>query len=182
MIGPTLSTERLILRPPSREDWPAWAAFMADPQAMRHLGGPQPASIAWRGFSAMTGCWVLQGFSMFTVLQRSTGRWMGRLGPWRPEGWPGPEIGWGLACEFHGQGYAKEGATAAIDWAFDTLGWEEVIHVIEPGNAPSVKLAEALGSTPRGQTRMPPPFDALPCAAWGQTRTQWKARATREGR
>jgi RimJ/RimL family protein N-acetyltransferase len=176
MIGPTLTTERLILRPPTRDDFPGWCALHADPEAARYIGGVQPASGAWRALATMTGSWVLQGFSMFSVIERRTNRWMGRLGPWRPEGWPGPEVGWALQREFWGQGFAREGATAALNWAFDTLGWDEVLHIIAPANAPSIKLAEALGATRRGPVKMPPPFADAACDAWGQSRAQWRER------
>ena len=45
------------------------------------------------------------------------------MGPWSPEGWPGTEVGWSFLREAGGKGYATEAATAAIDWAFDALGW-----------------------------------------------------------
>ena len=69
-----------------------------------------------------------------------------------------------------------EGAEAAIDYAFDVLGWDDVIHCIDPDNRPSQKVAERLGSTNRGPGRMPAPFEDLPIDIWGQTRAQWKAR------
>ena len=47
-LAPTLETERLILRPPAPEDFEAWAEFAADEETMRHLGGPQARSMAWR--------------------------------------------------------------------------------------------------------------------------------------
>ena len=52
--------------------------------------------------ATMTGAWSLCGFSMFSVTLRESGRWIGRIGPWRPEGWPGTEIGWGLARDTWG--------------------------------------------------------------------------------
>ena len=54
---------------------------------------------------------------------RMAGLWVGRLGPWTPDGWPGSEVGWGLHPDAQGKGYGLEGATAAIDYAFDALGW-----------------------------------------------------------
>lgn len=175
-IGPTLETDRLILRPPAAEDFEGWAAFSADEETMRHLGGVQSRPVAWRFMAAMTGSWTLRGFSMFSVIEKSTGRWIGRLGPWMPEGWPGTEVGWGLIREATGKGYATEGATATIDWAFDTLGWTEVIHTIEAGNAGSQAVARRLGSAILRQTPMPPPFEHIVCDVWGQTREQWRAR------
>ncbi|TMQ08283.1 MAG: GNAT family N-acetyltransferase [Deltaproteobacteria bacterium] len=130
--GLTLETDRLVLRPPQAEDFPAWVAFSADEETMRYLGGAQSASGAWRGFCTVAGAWSVRGFSMFSVIEKATGRWVGRLGPWMPEGWPGTEVGWGLAREVWGRGYATEGARATIDYAFDVLGWTDVIHCIEP--------------------------------------------------
>lgn len=174
--APILETERLILRAPQPEDFEPWAAFTADEEAARHLGGAQPRSVAWRNICTMSGAWTVRGFSMFSVIEKSSGRWIGRLGPWQPEGWPGTEIGWGLARHAWGQGYATEGAAACMDYAFDVLGWTEVIHCIAPQNAASQAVARRLGSANLGPTAMPPPLDQFPVDAWGQTREQWRAR------
>lgn len=178
MLGPTLETARLILRPTAAEDFEPWAAFSADEEASRFLGGPQPREVAWRLMCTMAGAWVIRGFGMFSVIDKETGRWAGRLGPWQPEGWPGTEVGWGIAREFWGRGYATEGAAAAIDWAFDNLGWTEVIHCIDPGNVNSQGVARRLGSTILRHAAMPPPInDTLD--VWGQSREQWAARQSR---
>jgi RimJ/RimL family protein N-acetyltransferase len=142
---------------------------------MRHLGGAQSRAVAWRGICTMTGAWTIRGFSMFSVIEKATGRWVGRLGPWEPEGWPGTEVGWGLSREVWGRGYATEGATAAIDWAFDTLGWDEVIHTIEPANVASQAVARRLGSSILRLAHMPAPFGNI-IDAWGQSREAWRAR------
>jgi len=176
VTGPVLHTERLILRPIALEDFPRWAEMMADPEAARYLGGAQPAATAWRGFMTMAGAWSLTGISMFSLEDRETGLWLGRIGPWRPHGWPGNEVGWGLHPEAQGKGYGVEAATAALDYAFDVLDWPDVIHCIDPDNTPSQRLAERVGSRNLGPTRMPPPFDHLAVDAWGQTREEWRAR------
>jgi len=176
VTGPVLHTERLILRPIALEDFPRWAEMMADPEASRFLGGVTPAATAWRGFMTMAGAWSLTGISMFSVVEKDTGLWLGRIGPWHPHGWPGNEVGWGLHPDAQGKGYGVEAATATLDYAFDVLGWEDVIHCIDPDNIPSQRLAERLGSRNLGPTRMPPPFDHLPVEAWGQSRADWKAR------
>lgn len=176
MTGPVLQTERLTLRPIAIEDFPRWAEMMGDPEAAKFLGGAQPAAVAWRGFMTMAGAWSLTGISMFSLIERETGRWLGRTGPWRPEGWPGTEVGWGLHPDAQGKGYGVEAATAAIDYAFDTLGWIEVIHCIDPDNVPSQRLAERIGSRNLGPTRLPPPFHELTIDRWGQSRDGWRAR------
>lgn len=171
-----IETERLILRPTRAEDFEGWALLMADGVNARHIGGPQPRPVAWRGFLSMAGAWTVQGFGMFSVIEKSTGRWIGRLGPWRPVGWPGDEVGWGLLADAQGRGYALEGATAAMDWAFDTLGWPEVIHCIAPDNLASQAVARRLGSTRLRAAQLPEPFQDHPVDIWGQTREQWRQR------
>ncbi len=176
MTGPVLETERLTLRPIALEDFPRWAEMMADAEAAKFLGGAQPAATAWRGFMTMAGAWSLTGVAMFSLIERETGRWVGRIGPWQPEGWPGTEVGWGLHPDAQGKGYGVEAATATIDYAFDVLGWTEVIHCIDPENVPSQRLAERIGSRNQGPTRLPPPFHELTIDRWGQSREEWRAR------
>jgi len=171
-----IETERLILRPTLPEDFEGWAALMADEENSRHIGGPQPRATAWRGFLTMAGAWTIQGYAMFSVIEKATGRWVGRLGPWQPEGWPGTEVGWGIVRDAWGKGYAVEGAAAAIDWAFDTLGWSEVIHCIAPDNLASQSVARKLGSTSRGPGQLPAPFEQVAVEIWGQSRDQWRHR------
>lgn len=171
-----IETDRLILRPTQAEDFEGWAALMADEENSRHIGGPQPRATAWRGFLSMVGAWAIQGFAMFSVIEKDSGRWIGRLGPWMPEGWPGTEVGWGIVRDAWGKGYATEGAAAAIDWAFDTLDWAEVIHTIAPDNTASQIVARKLGSTLRGPGQLPAPFEHVTVEIWGQSREQWRRR------
>jgi RimJ/RimL family protein N-acetyltransferase len=179
---PRIETARLILRPPRIDDFDGWAELMGDEESARFIGGAQPAAMAWRGFLALVGAWEIQGFAMFSVIERDTGRWLGRVGPWRPLGWPGEEVGWGLVRSAWGRGYAHEAAVAAIDWAFDRLGWTEVIHCIAPENDASIRLARRLGSTNRGPGRLPAPFEDARVDIWGQSRERWRSRHGGPGR
>jgi RimJ/RimL family protein N-acetyltransferase len=171
-----IETPRLILRPPRLEDFDAWAEFLADDVATRYLGGTQLRSTAWRTFMCMCGCWHMTGIAMFSVIEKATGNWVGRLGPWFPEGWPAQEVGWGIARGHWGKGYASEGASAAMDFAFDVLGWPEVIHAIHEDNLASQGVARKLGSKLLRRVSMPFPYQDMPVDAWGQTREEWKAR------
>ena len=171
-----LETPRLILRPPRLEDLDGLSAMMLDETATRFIGGVLPRALCWRQLMTMIGSWHAHGFAMFSVLERHSGRWVGRLGPWQPEGWPGPEIGWAIARDRWGQGYAVEGAVAAADWAFDTLGWDRMIHSIAPANAASQRVAEKLGSRNLGPGQLPAPFANDPVDLWGQTREEWRAQ------
>lgn len=174
-IGPTIETARLILRPPMEEDFEAWAHLMGDPEASPFLGGPLPREMAWRSMALMAGSWALRSFGMFSVIEKASGDWIGRLGPWQPEGWPGPEIGWGLLPQYQGRGYATEGAARTIDWAFDQLGWDRIIHGIHPENMASQAVAARLGSQYLGPGNLPPPYSDDPIELWGQTKAEWRS-------
>ena len=171
-----IETNRLLLRVPRASDFDGYAEMMADEQASRHIGGPLQRAEAWRKFLQMPGAWLVQGFAMFSVVDKASGEWLGNLGPWYPEGWPGTEVGWAFRRSAWGKGYATEAAVAAVDWAFDHLGWHDVIHSIDPANLPSQALAQRLGSVNRGPGKLPPPLEAYPIEIWGQTREQWRAR------
>ena len=170
-----LETDRLILRLPERDDFEPYAQMMGDEDTARYIGGHMVRTAAWRKFLQMPGAWAMQGFAMFSLVEKASGDWIGQAGPWMPEGWPGTEVGWALRREYTGKGYASEAATAAIDWAFDTLGWTEVIHSIQLPNKASIALAERLGSAFRGVERLPPPYDDVEVGVWAQSREQWTA-------
>ncbi|MGA0587353.1 hypothetical protein ACO2Q2_09540 [Dyella sp. KRB-257] len=61
-------------------------------------------------------------------------------------------------------------------WAFDQLGWTEVIHTIAPDHLASQEVARRLGSSLRGPGHLPEPFQDLPVEVWGQSWTAWKRR------
>lgn len=171
-----LETERLLLRPPQAQDFEAWAMFAADEEAVRHIGGVQLRPVAWRSFASVVGAWHLQGFGFFSVIEKATGQWVGRLGPWQPEGWPGTEVGWSIARQHWGRGFAPEASAASMDWAFEHLGWSEVIHTIAEENTKSKAVAAKLGSRYLRMDWLPAPHDAKPVEVWGQGREQWRAR------
>jgi len=173
---PILETARLILRPPRAADFEGWVAAAQDGEVMRHLGGAKSRLEAWNHFLAAVGAWHILGFHAFSVIEKAGGRWVGRVGPLHPEGWPGDEIGWTLAREAWGKGYAVEAAVAAIDWAFDVLAWTRIIHCIDSENTASRSVARRLGSTLQGPGRLPAPHDEDPIEIWGQTRAQWLSR------
>jgi RimJ/RimL family protein N-acetyltransferase len=177
--GPTLETARLILRPPALEDFEPLAETMSREISAKYIGGASPRAQTWRSFTGLAGAWVMQGFAMFSVIEKSTGRWVGRIGPHHPEGWPGTEVGWGLHPDFFGRGYAHEAAVASMDFAVDVLGWSDIIHCIHPDNEPSWRLAMKLGSVNRGPGALPEPFAEARVDLWGQTAQDWRANRTR---
>ncbi len=176
MTLPMLETPRLRLRPPVPADLEPWAAMMADEETARFIGSVQTRFMVWRSLMAMAGSWALNGYGFFSVIEKATGRWIGRVGPWHPEGWPAPEIAWGLVRPAWGQGYAAEAATAAIDWTFAALAWPSIAHVIHRENARSQALARRLGAERHGAATLPPPFDGAEADLWVQDRARWRAR------
>ncbi len=172
---PSIETERLLLRLPQREDFDRYADMHADEETARHIGGAMPRAASWRKFLQMPGAWAMQGYAMFSVVEKSSGKWIGQVGPWQPEGWPGTEVGWAFHRDSWNKGYAREGAIATIDWAFANLGWSEVIHSINAQNTPSQELAKKLGSRILRQATLPPPYETVTLDIWGQSREEWLA-------
>ena len=175
----TLKTERLVLRMLREEDFEQYAAMLANADVARYLsdGRPLARADAWRQMAMIVGHWQLKGYGMWAVEEASTGRLAGRIGFFNPEGWPGFELGWTLAREFWGRGYATEGARRALRYGFDELGREHVISLIRPDNLPSIKVAERLGERLEGSTEL---FGSE-ALVYGITREDWLA-ARRESK
>jgi RimJ/RimL family protein N-acetyltransferase len=152
--GPVIETERLILRQWRSDDIEPNTAMLADPAAGRFItadGKPiTDAFVGWRNAAIMAGHWVLHGVGMFVVEEKSSGKFAGRVGTWFPPTWPAFEIGWGIAKEFRGKGYAVEAARASIDWAFANFDLERIIHCIDRENTASQAVARRLGADKEG--------------------------------
>lgn len=145
MIAPTLTTERLVLRALKPDDFPRFADFFASDRA-KFVGGPATAEQSWRMLACEIGHWTLRGYGRFAVDLRESSEFIGLIGPWAPEGWPEPELGWDLWGGYEGRGYATEAAGAARDYAYTTLGWTTAISLVAPQNIASAKVAERLGA------------------------------------
>ena len=142
---PRLRTPRLLLREWQEGDLDAYAAFSADPTAMRFVGGAVDRAASWRQIAAMVGHWQLRGYGPWAVERAQDGELLGRVGLWNPEGWPGLEVGWTLARHAWGQGYATEAGRAAMEWAWSELGAPRLISVIHADNEASMRVARRLG-------------------------------------
>lgn len=174
---PRLVTERLILREFRNEDLDAFAAFMADADVMRYIGGSaMTRDEAWRSMAVTLGHWQLRGFGAWAVERKDDGRLVGRVGMIEPEGWPGLEIGWTLGRPYWGKGYASEAANAAICFAFLTQPVEALISCIDPDNAPSQAVARRVGEVkgPRSELRIG--ARTYPVDIWSITRSEWTGR------
>ena len=173
--GPVIETERLKLRQWCGADIAPNTAMLADAAAGRFItadGKPvTDAFVGWRNAAIMAGHWVLHGAGMFVVEEKASGKFAGRVGPWSPPGWPGFEVGWGIARDFRGKGYAVEAARAAIDWSFATFELDSIVHCIDRENTASQAVARRLGAKKQGETDL---FGHL-SDVWVTTRGSWLA-------
>ena len=146
-MGAELETRRLRLRMFRQADSVAYADMVADEEVMRYLsyGQPLSASEAWRHMAMLLGHWHLFGFGPWAVEERASGELIGRIGPYCPAGWPGLELIWTIRRQSWGQGYATEGARAALAYVFEEMKRDRVISLIRPQNAASIRVAEKLG-------------------------------------
>ena len=149
-------------------DLDGYAQMYADPEVMRFLeqGTPLGRDAAFRSMAIHLGHWQLRGYGQWALEDRASGRFVGRAGLWQPEGWPGLEVGWVLAREAWGNGYATEAGQAALDYAFDVLEADEVISLIRPENTGSIRVAERLGETYRGDIEL----SGAPARVYARTR------------
>lgn len=170
-----LETDRLILRQPDLSDFEPLCELMADEETTRFIGGVQEPALVWRSLCGIVGHWALRGYGFFSVVEKGSGTWLGRIGPWYPHGWPQPEIGWSLNRSTWGKGYAPEAGAACLDYVFDELGWTDVVHLIDSRNRPSQRVAEKLGSRPLGREVEAAGFNMM-VDLWGQTASDWRAR------
>jgi RimJ/RimL family protein N-acetyltransferase len=151
-VAPRIETARLVLRTSTLEDLDAHAAMLGDPEVMHHLTGAGIArEDAWRRLLQGPGLWAMLGYGYWSIERRSDGRYIGQLGfadfkrAMEPSLEGLPEMGWLLTADAQGQGFALEGVTAALRWADQALQPPEIVAIIAPDNAPSIRLAERAG-------------------------------------
>lgn len=145
---PHLTTDRLLLRGFTPDDFEPYAEMMANPDVVQYLGEGRPLSRAdaWRQMAMFVGHWALRGFGLWAVEERATGRFIGRIGCHEPEGFPAFEIAYTLAPAAWGKGYAREGASAALRYAREVLKRATITSIIRPANVASIRVAQSLGA------------------------------------
>jgi RimJ/RimL family protein N-acetyltransferase len=157
----TLRTERLDLRGWRDDDLDGLAAMNADPEVMRYImdGSVKDRRESADSLRKMRGAWDARGFGLFAVEVRGTGAFIGWAGlavpDFLPEVLPAVEIGWRLAREAWGHGYATEAAAAALRFGFDEAGLDRVISIRHVDNARSRRVMEKLGITYEFSTVVP---------------------------
>jgi RimJ/RimL family protein N-acetyltransferase len=141
---PTLTTDRLILRAPREEDFPAMLTFNDSPRS-GFVGGGAERKWVWRGLLANIGHWVLRGYGFYSVDTRD-GDFVGRVGVIYHDGWDEPELAWHLFDGFEGHGYAHEAARAARADYHARISAHPPISYVDVKNTRSMALAERLGA------------------------------------
>jgi RimJ/RimL family protein N-acetyltransferase len=152
--------ERVVLRSATPEDLEGFHRVFTDPEVMRYVGYGRPLTAAEVGewVTRMIARFDTDEFGQLALTRRADGALMGRAGllPLDPNTWQSGslvalgskaeiEIGWTLAREFWGHGYATEAAVLVRDWGWRDLGFPRLVSIIQLGNNRSVRLAEKLG-------------------------------------
>lgn len=142
-----IETERLILRPLEIADLDALLALQAEPKMARFIGTFSRAELAeW--VQGNIEEWAEHGRGRMAILERDRRKLVGRTGVRLLPRFDELELAWALAAEVRGRGYATEAAAACLDWALREHRPEYVTSMIDPGNAPSIAVAERLGMRP----------------------------------
>lgn len=152
---PTLKTERLILRPWRDADIAPFAALNADPIVMEHFPATQTRAETEAGVARIREEMAKHGFGWFAVEVPGVAAFIGFIGLWVPN-FDAPftsiqdpivEVGWRLAREHWGKGYATEGAGESLRFGFEDLGLKEIVSFTTTTNLPSQKVMQRLGMT-----------------------------------
>jgi RimJ/RimL family protein N-acetyltransferase len=146
---PTLTTQRLLLRPWKDEDLPAFAAMNDDPDVMAFM----PKRLTREESDATAGRIRNQldtaGWGLWALEVTGIAPFAGFVGLSEPRFeahfTPCVEVGWRLAKTYWGKGYATEAGRAAIAYGFDTLGLPQIVSFTSQGNWRSRAVMERLG-------------------------------------
>jgi RimJ/RimL family protein N-acetyltransferase len=148
---PTVETERLLLRGWSDADPEPFADMNADPEVMRYMTGRLDRADSDALAARIVEDWAANGFGLWAVERRSDGRFIGFAGLWRPRFeapfMPAVEVGWRLARDAWGFGYATEGGRASVRYGFEEVGLDEIVSFTAVHNARSRRVMERLGMT-----------------------------------
>src|SRR4029079_9697961 len=151
MNVPVLETDRLRMRAHSVDDFPALKAMWSQEAVTHYIGGePMRPDECWTRLLRYRGLCLIWAYGYWAVEEKASGRFVGDVGfadfhrliepPIRGL----PEMGWVLAPEAHGKGYASEAVKAALQW-LDAQGLVPSVCIIDPGNEPSLRLAARNG-------------------------------------
>lgn len=143
-----LATARLLLPPITRDHAADLIVLYSDPEVSRYVGGDSlTAETIPLQAARFSDEWSVRGYGQSAVVDRETGAFLGRAGLHHWDAWNEVELGYALIASAQGRGLAAEASRAWIGWARAAPGIDHLIAVIDPRNAPSIRLAERLGFT-----------------------------------
>ena len=179
----TLRTERLLLRPWRDSDRAPFAAMNADPKVMEHFPALSTREESNAAVDRIVARMKQQGFGLWAVEVPGLAEFVGFIGLGRADailGFPAVEIGWRLAAQHWGRGYATEGARASLAHAFDDLDLDEVVSFATTRNERSRHVMEKIGMTRRPEDDfdhpgVPPAWKGRRHVLYRITRTQWRS-------
>jgi RimJ/RimL family protein N-acetyltransferase len=158
VTGPTLTTPRLTLTPVALDDFDDLAELWRDERFTLPIAGRGPLTReeVWFRLLRDLGHWSALGIGNWSIRTSDTHHYVGSVGvlDYRRESRPpmeAPELGWGVGIRFQGQGLAREALDRALDWCDQTLQAPRTVCMIDPPNAPSLKLADRVGYRPYAQ-------------------------------
>jgi RimJ/RimL family protein N-acetyltransferase len=155
-MAPELRTSRLVLRGWRPDDLEPFATLNADPRVMEHFPAPltRPESDAFVR-ERIVPHFAEHGYSLWAVEVPGEASFIGSAGLLVPSFeahfTPCVEVGWRLAFEHWGHGYATEAAHAAVAYGFEEAGLAEIVSFTVPANRRSIRVMERLGMTPAGE-------------------------------
>lgn len=146
-----IATPRLLLRTWRDDDLEPFAAMNADPRVMQHFPKALTRPESDRLAGLIRAHLERHGYGLWAVEIPDVVPFIGFVGlthiPFEAHFTPAIEIGWRLAADHHGRGYATEAAHAVVEHAFGTLGIEEIVSMTTPANTASIRVMEKLGMT-----------------------------------
>lgn len=144
-----MRTERLLLRSWRDDDLPAFACLNADPRVRLHFPNTLSRAESDAEAAHIRSRLVERGFGLWAVEIPNIAAYAGFVGLSEPSFeahfTPAFEIGWRLAFQYWGRGYAVEAATAVLSHAFGVLALGEVVSFTVPANLRSRAVMERLG-------------------------------------
>lgn len=151
--APMLSTDRLVLDRHRPDDLDALAALWADPAVYGPIGvAARSREEVWIRLLRHVGMWATFGYGSWVVRASRDGPAVGELGLIEARRVLDPpltlpEMGWMIAPDLHGRGFAGEAMGSALAWS-DANGIARTTCIIGTDNAPSPRLAARLGYRP----------------------------------
>lgn len=181
----TLTTPRLLLRRFTAADRPALARLNADPAVMEHFPAVLDAAQSNALVDRIEEGFERHGFGLWAVEARATGAFVGFTGLAVPSFTtaftPCVEVGWRLAREAWGHGYAREAAAEAVRFGFTHAGLAEILSFTVPANVRSRRVMEALGMEHDAagdfdHPRLPPGHPLQRHVLYRLSKERWAAR------